>query len=75
MINLNRNEAKNGRLKKTEFFNHNQKLSNCGQIFYKLILGWVELIDAKVIYLLNLYGRQAVWRKLNLLQKPIKMHF
>ena len=25
--------------------------------------------------LLNLYGRQAVRRKLNLLQKPLKMHF
>ena len=36
-------------LKKTEFFNYPQKLSNCRQNFYRLVLGLVGLIDAKGI--------------------------
>jgi hypothetical protein len=48
VIDLNRNEAKkkkigkiiqNGRLKKTEFFNHHQKLSNFPKNFTNWSLG------------------------------------
>ena len=51
MTNLSKNEAKknkfqNGRLKKTEFFNQQQKLS---QNFHRLVLSLVGLIDAKDI--------------------------
>ena len=40
--------------------------------FQKLVLGWLESIDAKGIFLLNLYGCQTVQCKLNLL---LEMHF
>ena len=51
------------------------KVEQLSPNFHKLILGWLELIDAKGIYLLNPYGCQAVRQKLNLLQKPLNMHF
>jgi hypothetical protein len=50
----------NGRLKKTEFFNHHQELSNCRQNIRNWSLGeWDQLMPWELI-LLNLYGHQAV---------------
>ena len=42
-------KKKNGRLKKTEFFNHHQKLSNFPPKFHGLVLGLIGLINAKDI--------------------------
>ena len=49
----------NGRLKKTEFFNHHQKLSNCHQNFTNWSLGKKDQLMQRAFILLNLYqGRQ-----------------
>ena len=50
----------NGRLKKTEFFNHHQKLSNFHQNFTDWSLGQYDWLMWRAAMWLNLYGRQAV---------------
>ena len=59
--------------KKNWVFQPSPKAEQLLPKFHKLVLGWVGSIDPKGIYLLNLYGCQAVRRKLNLLQKTQKM--